>query len=83
MGYRMSYVNPDLWLRPVVKPYGFYYYGYILCYVDDILCISHNPRKSMNRVQEDFKQRDNKIEPPDIYLGSKLANMKLYSGKYC
>ena len=56
---------------------------YILFYVDNVLCISHNPWKSINRIQENFNLKDKKIEPPDIYLGSKLANMKLYSGKYC
>ena len=30
MGYRMSYANPDLWLRPAVKLDGFKYYEYIL-----------------------------------------------------
>ena len=37
----------------------------------------------MKRVQVDVKLKDYKIEPPDIYLGASLANMKLYSGKYC
>ena len=26
---------------------------------------------------------DKEIEPPDVYLGATLANMKLDSGKYC
>ena len=30
MGYRPSYSNPDLWLRPEVDPYGFKYYEYVL-----------------------------------------------------
>ena len=47
-----------------------------------MLCISHNLQKLMMRIQEDFKLEDNKIEPPDLYLGSKLAKMKLESGKY-
>ena len=42
MGYRPTYADPDVWLRPAVKPDGFEYYEYILCYVDDVLCISHN-----------------------------------------
>ena len=31
----------------------------------------------MKRVQEDFKLKDNKIEPPGVYLGAKLAKIKL------
>ena len=55
MGYRPSYADPDLWLRPEVKPYGFNYHEYILCYVKYVLYISNNLRKSMKRIQEDFK----------------------------
>ena len=83
MGHCPSYANPDLWLRPAVKPDGFEYYEYILCYIDDVLYISHNQRKSMKRIQEYFKLKDNKIEPPGIYLGDTLDTMKLESGKYC
>ena len=36
----------------------------------------------MKRIQEDFKLKDDKIEPPGVYLGATLANMKLESGKY-
>ena len=81
MVYRPSYADPDLWLRPAVKPDGLEYYEYILCYVDDVLCISHNPRKLMKRIQKKFKLKDNKIELPDVYLGATLANMKLESVK--
>jgi hypothetical protein len=31
MGYKPSYADPDVWLRPAVKPDGFKYYEYILC----------------------------------------------------
>ena len=55
MGYRPSYSDPDLWLRPAVKPDVFEYREYLLCYVDGVLCTFHNPRKSMKRIQEDLK----------------------------
>ena len=32
---------------------------------------------------EDFKIKDDKIEPPCVYIGVTLAKMKLESGKYC
>jgi hypothetical protein len=83
MGYRPSYADPDVWLRPAVKPDGTEYYEYILCYVDDVLCISHDPKKSMKRIQEDFKLKDDKIAEPDVYLGATLSKMKLESGKQC
>ena len=33
--------------------------------------------KSGKNMLEDFKLKDNKIEPPDVYLGAKLSKMKL------
>jgi hypothetical protein len=83
MGYKPSYADPDVWLRPAVKPDGFEYYEYILCYVDDVRCILHNSMKSMKRIQEDFKLKDNKIAEPDVYLGASLAKMTLENGKTC
>jgi hypothetical protein len=43
MGFKLnSYADPDVWMQPAVKPDGFEYYEYyILCYVDDVLCIHH------------------------------------------
>ena len=73
MSYWTSYTDPDLRLRPAVNPDGLKYYEYILCYVADVLCISHNPRKLIKRIQEDFKLKDDKIEPPDLYIGARGA----------
>ena len=43
MGYQSCKADPDLWLKPETRPEdGVKYYSYILCYVDDILCIHHN-----------------------------------------
>ena len=61
MCYMPSYTDLDLWLRPEVNPDSFGYYEYILCYVDNMLCISHNPRKSMKRIWEYFNIKDYKI----------------------
>ena len=83
MGYKPSYADPDVWLRAAVKADGFQYYEYILCYVDDVLCISADPKKSMRRVQEDFKLKDNKIAEPDVYLGATIGKVSLDNGKTC
>ena len=48
IGYTPSKADPDVWLRPAVKPDGFEYYEMILCYVDDVLSISHDAMKTMN-----------------------------------
>ena len=38
--------DPDVWRRSAVKEDGFKYYKYVLCYVDDILTISHKAKMS-------------------------------------
>jgi hypothetical protein len=83
MGYKPSYKDPDVWLRPAVKPDGFKYYEYILCYVDGVLSISADPKKTMRRIQEDFKLKDDKIAEPDVFLGATIAKMSLDNGETC
>jgi hypothetical protein len=51
LGYKPSRADPDVWIRPVVKPDGFKYYEMVLVYVDDILCISHDPKATMTGMQ--------------------------------
>jgi len=82
MGFTPSQTDPDIWLLPVMKPNNFCYYEYILVYVDDILAISHNPTSIMNHIGNDFKFKNDKVEPPSTYLGAKLKIRNL-NGKPC
>ena len=68
--------HPDVWRRPAVKEDGFEYYEYVVCYVDDILAISHKAKDVLKAVQAIFKLKDDKIEPPDMYLGDTLSVME-------
>ena len=43
-GYRPTKADPDVWIRPANKADGFEYYEMVLCYVDDILSISDDPK---------------------------------------
>jgi hypothetical protein len=44
-------LDPDLWLKAVTRPEdNLCYYAYILCYVDDILCIHHDPMSVMKEI---------------------------------
>ena len=81
-GYKPTRADPDVWIRPAVKPCGFEYYEMMLVYVDDILCISANPRATMHGIQETFKLKDGKIEKPDTYLGAQLKEMNI-NGRMC
>ena len=75
IGYRSCKADPNAWIHPAMKPDGFKYWEYILCYVDDILCVSHDPHKTMKLIQNKFKLKDDKMEPPDNYLGATISTM--------
>jgi hypothetical protein len=42
----------------------------ILVYVDNILCISAQPRATVSGIQSTFKLNDNRVENPRNYLGA-------------
>ncbi len=49
MGYISCKADPDLWYKAETRPAdNFRHYAYILCYVDDILCIHHDPMSVLN-----------------------------------
>ena len=70
-----SKADLDVYVRPEIKGDGFKYYEYVLCYKDDVLCISDNPMATMEGIKKQFKLKDDKIEPPDMYLGTGLTKM--------
>ena len=45
IGFKSSPADPDVWLRPAVKPDGEEYYEYVVCHVDDILAISMEAKR--------------------------------------
>ena len=80
INFKSSIADPDVWLRPAVEPDGEHYYEYILVYVDDVLCISHNPKEPLLEIAKSLKFKKDKMEPPEIYLGGRLK-LKQLNGK--
>ena len=73
IGFKSSHADPDVWLRPAVKPDGEEYYEYILMYVDDILAISIKAKEVLESIKAGTIQfKNDKIAPPEMYLGAKL-----------
>ena len=83
LGYRSSYADPDVWMKPAVKPDGFKYWEYILCYVDDIIHVNYDPMPTMKLIQSKFKFKNDKIEEPDMYLGARMTKMDNTDGEEC
>ena len=79
MGFRPTMADPDVWLRPAVKPDGEKYYEYILVYVDDLLGIGHDANNILDEVRQEgrFRIKGDKIAEPENYLGATVAKKSL------
>ena len=55
----------------------------VLYYIDDVLCISDDPMKTIKVIQHMFKLKDDKIDEPKYYLGATLEKMILSDGSQC
>ena len=80
MKYEPTYADPDVWRRPAVTPDGFEYYELVLAYVDDLLCISHNPKATMDDLSKTFDLKDT-VKTPDRYLGANIGQYTLPDGR--
>lgn len=69
--------DPDVWMRPAVKPNGDKYWEYILCYVDDVLVLSHDPRKILDHLERHYTLKEGSTKEPDMYLGAKIEKYKI------
>ena len=72
--YTPSKADPDVWIKPAVKPDGTEYYAMILVYVDDCLHVHHDTKPLMDRLNQIYRLKEEPCEP-DRYLG---ANIKKF-----
>ena len=82
IGFEPSKADPVVWMRPGVKPNRFEYCEYIFCYVADIICVSHDPLKSIQALQKYFKLKGDKVEELDMYLGAEISKMQSDGGEF-
>ena len=81
LGYSSCHADPDLWMKAQFRPEDkLEYYSYILCYVDDILCIHHDQDDVLNKLNVYVPLKPGSVESPDMYLGTKLKCMQLHNG---
>ena len=83
LGYLPTKEDPDVWICMAAKSNGFEYYELFLCYVDDVLSISHDPQKTMDGIKNTFKLKNDKIKEPENYLGADLSKMTTADGRVC
>jgi hypothetical protein len=78
MGYTSYKADPDLWYKAETRPAdNFRYFAYILCYVDNILCVHHDPMSVLDLINGYMPLKPSLVGDPDIYLGAKLKMTQL------
>lgn len=83
LGYVPCKADPDLWMKPMVRPEdGFEYFAYILLYVDDALSVHHDAEGALREIDQYFPMKKGSIGDPDIYLGAKLRKVQLNNGVF-
>ena len=71
-GFTSCYADPDVWMRKACKADGTPYWEHVLCYVDDVLVISHCPQGVMDYLASKYTMKDGSVKVPDEYLGSQI-----------
>ena len=80
MGHESCKANQDLWLKPDIRPEdGLQYYYFILCYVNDILCIHHSVDAVLQQLHQSLPLKLGFCSQV-MYLGAKLHNTRLHNG---
>jgi hypothetical protein len=73
LGFSPCYgADDNVYLRSEKDKHGNEYYAYIVCFVDDILCLHKNPDIYLNQLGRDFRFKS-PPEVPTMYLGADIS----------
>jgi hypothetical protein len=64
--------DPDMYMRPAVKPTGIKFWEYVLVCVNDILVVSYKPPEVMDMQSRTYKLKAGSIGQPTNYLGATI-----------
>ena len=67
-GFAGCKVDPDIWMKAAVKPNGDKYWAYVLCYVDNLLVVSHEPQEVMDFLSKRYTLKEGSVKEPTEYL---------------
>jgi hypothetical protein len=81
LGWKPCLADRDLWMKEETRPDdGVKYWAYILIYVDDILCVNHEPGTSLDHIDKYFKMKPGSIMEPTFNLGAKIKKTVMSNG---
>ena len=66
LGFRNCLADPDVNMRKAIKPNGDKILEYVLCYVDDVLVVSHEPQRIMDIIGKSFTLKPGSVKTPDL-----------------
>ena len=69
MNFKSSYADPDVWMRVAYKEDGTSFYEVVLCYVDDLLCMSVDPAAILRCVEQTYQLKEKPCKP-EHFLGA-------------
>ena len=79
LGFTNTKADPDVYRRKASKKSGIAYYEYIIVYVDDIICVSHEPKRWIGTLGEIYRLRD--VGTPTKFLGSNIKRWTYVNGE--
>jgi Reverse transcriptase (RNA-dependent DNA polymerase) len=77
LGFFSCKADPDVWMRENTKLSGERYWEFVLMYVDDIMCISHDPQKVMDCIGRVYTLKKGSVGEPTTYLGAQISKYYL------
>jgi hypothetical protein len=78
LGWNPCHADKDLWMKAEARPDdGVLYWSYIFIYVDETLCVHHDPGAPLEMLDEYFKMKEGSIQVPTFYLVAKLKKTVL------
>jgi hypothetical protein len=81
LGWKPCLADRKLWMKEETRPGdGVKYWAYTLIYVDDILCVHHDPGTSLAQIDKYFKMKPGSIIEPTFYMGSNLKKTVMPNG---
>ena len=69
LGWISCKADPDDYYQSATRPNEVIYYKYLLTYIDDLLCISHEPSIDLDKLDWYFTLKENSRGIPKSYLG--------------
>ena len=73
MGFKSCQADPNMWLKPnIYLTDGFEYCKYVLIYVNDLLCILHDPKTIMDTLLCSYMLKSGSVKEPTEYLGLEI-----------